>query len=142
MPIVVGDHVAIPVGSTVTGRVTEVLAGKKGLKVEEKGGSVVIFFDTVTVRDKTVPISAVVSSIAGSKKKTGGIIGGSAAGGALLGKVLGGESKDAAIGAVIGGGIGTAIAAGTKGADLKLPAGTELLMTLDEAVEITIVEGS
>ena len=46
-PVVVGDRVAIPANSTLQGRVTSVLAGTKGLKISEKGGVVVLAFDTV-----------------------------------------------------------------------------------------------
>jgi len=137
-PVVVGDRVAIPMGSTIHGRVTEVLSGTKGLDISEKGGAVVLSFDEVTTpQGYSTPISASITSIAKSKGKTAGIIGGSAAGGALLGKILGGSSKDAAVGAVVGGGIGTAIAAGTKGKELKIPAGTDLTMILDQALTIT-----
>jgi hypothetical protein len=79
---------------------------------------------------------ASISSIARSKGKTGKIIGGSAAGGALLGKVLGSNDEDIAVGAAVGGAIGTGIAAGTKGTELQLPAGTTLTMTLDQEMTI------
>lgn len=136
-PIVIGDRVAIPVGSTISGNVTHVDTGNKGLDISEKGGSVVLSFNSVTTPDGVrTPIVASISSIAPSKGKTGGIIGGSAAGGALLGKIIGGSSKDAAVGAVVGGGIGTAIVAGTEGKHLTIPAGSELTMILDQSVAI------
>jgi len=136
--VVVGDRVAIPQGSTLHGQVTEVLAGTKGLKISEKGGVVVLSFDTVrTPEGSSTPISASITRLASSKGKTSGIIGGSAAGGALIGKILGGDTKDAAVGAVLGGAIGTGIAAGTKGQELKIPAGTQLTMVLDRELSIT-----
>jgi len=135
--VVVGNQVAIPMGSTLHGQVTEVVSGTKGLKISEKGGVIVLSFDTVTTPGgSTTPIQASISKIASSKGKTAGIIGGSAAGGALLGKILGGDSKDAAVGAVLGGAIGTGIAAGTKGKELKIPAGTVLTMVLDQSLSI------
>lgn len=134
-PVIIGDRVAIPIGSTIHGRVTDVVQGKKGLKVSEKGGAIVLAFDKVTTpQGSSTPMSASLTSIASSGGKTAGIIGGSAAGGALLGKILGGRSKDAAVGAVLGAGIGTGIAAGTKGKEMSLPAGTELAIVLDEAL--------
>jgi hypothetical protein len=54
----------------------------------------------------------------------------------LLGKILGGHTKDAAIGAVAGAGIGTGIAAGTKGKEVKIPAGTALAITLDRSLTL------
>jgi len=138
-PVVVGDRVAIPQGSTISGRVTDVYAGKKGLKISEKGGSVVLSFDQViTPGGASAPMVASISRIARSKGKTEKIIGGSAAGGAVLGKILGKSNKDAAVGAVVGGAIGTGIAAGTKGTELKLPAGTALTMTLDQDMTIAV----
>jgi len=135
--ILVGGKVAVPAGSTIRGRVAEVIPGTKGMKISEKGGSVVLAFDRVTTpRGDSEPLSASLTSMASSTGKTAGIIGGSAAGGALLGKILGGGTKDAAIGAVVGGGIGTAIAAGTKGKELKIPAGTDLTLTLDQPLKM------
>jgi hypothetical protein len=40
------------------------------------------------------------------------------------------------VGAVLGGGIGTGIAAGTKGKELVIPAGTHLVITLDQPLTI------
>lgn len=135
--VVIGDRIAIPAGSIVRGQVTEVVQGTKGLKISEKGGSIVLSFDKLTTpRGNSEPIDASITSMASSTGKTAGIIGGSAAGGALLGKILGGSTKDAALGAVLGGGIGTGIAAGTKGKAVKIPAGTGLTLTLDRPLNI------
>lgn len=136
-PVVVGDHVAIPMGSTIHGRVTGVSRGTKGLDISEKGGAVAIAFDKVTTPGGySTPMSASLTRMAKSAGKTAGIIGGSAAGGALLGILLGDDDKDAALGAVVGGGIGTGIAAGTRGKELVIPAGTHLALTLDEPLWI------
>jgi hypothetical protein len=135
--VLAGGRIAIPEGSTIHGRVTEVSPATKGLKVSEKGGAVVLSFDKVTTpRGDSTPMSASLVSVASSKGKTAGIIGGSAAGGAVLGKVLGGDTKDAVIGAVVGAGIGTGIAAGTKGKELVIPAGTDFVITLDQSLTI------
>jgi len=137
VPVLVGDRVAIPMGSTIYGHVTGVTSATKGLDISEKGGVVAISFDTVTTPGGvSTPLSASLTRIATSGGKTAGITGGSAAGGALLGKILGGSSKDAAIGAVLGGAIGTGIAAGTEGSEVAVPAGTPLALTLDEPLTI------
>ena len=136
-PVLAGGRVAIPEGSVIRGEVTDVVPAKKGLKVSEKGGAVALSFTKVTTpQGYSTPISASLVSAASSTGKTAGIIGGSAAGGALLGKILGGSTKDAAVGAVVGGGIGTAIAAGTKGKKLEIPAGSDLIITLDQPLTI------
>jgi len=136
-PVLAGGRVAIPEGSIIHGQVTDVVPATKGLKISEKGGAVALSFSKVTTpQGYSTPISASLVRIASSTGKTAGIIGGSAAGGALIGKILGGSTKDAAVGAVLGGGIGTGIAAGTKGKKLLIPAGTELLITLDQPLTI------
>lgn len=138
VPVVVGDRVAIPAGSTLHGQVTNVMAGTKGLDISEKGGVVVLSFNEMTTpQGWSTPLNASITRIASSKGKTAGIIGGSAAGGALLGKILGDSDKDIALGAVLGGGIGTGIAAGTKGKALNIPAGTQLTVVLDQDLDIT-----
>jgi len=136
-PVVVGDRVAIPAGSTIHGSVTGVSPANKGLDISEKGGAVVLSFNEVTTpQGYSTPMSASLSRFAKSAGKTAAIIGGSAAGGALLGKILGGSTQDIAAGAVVGGGIGTGIAAGTKGKALVIPAGTDLALTLDQPLTI------
>jgi len=136
-PVIVGDRVAIPAGSTIRGQVTDVLPAKKGLK--DKGGAVTLSFDkVVTPAGFSAPMSATVSSVGKSGKKTAGIIGGSAAGGALLGKILGGGTQDAAVGAVVGGAIGTGIAAGTRGKEVEIAAGSHLAIILDQPLTIAV----
>ena len=135
--VLVGDQVAIPSGSTIQGLLTSVDPATKGLKIAEKGGTLVLSFTKVTTPSgSSSPMSASLTSAAKSDGKTAGIIGGSAAGGAILGKILGGHTKDAAIGAVVGSGIGTGIAAGTKGKEVVLPAGTHLSIALDQPLTI------
>ncbi len=136
-PVLVGDRVAIPTGSTISGRVTGVSPATKGLDISDKGGAVTLSFDKVTTpQGFSTPMSASLVRVAKSTGKTIGIIGGSAAGGAVIGQILGHSTKDTAIGAVLGGGIGTGIAAGTKGKELAIPAGTDLALTLDQALII------
>ncbi len=136
-PVVVGNRVAIPAGSTIRGQVTEVIPAKKGLK--EKGGVITLSFDKVeTPAGFSAPMSATVASVGKSGKKTAGSIGGSAAGGAILGKIIGGSTKDAALGAVVGGAIGTGIAAGTRGKEVEIPAGSHLAISLDQPLTIAM----
>jgi tRNA A-37 threonylcarbamoyl transferase component Bud32 len=137
-PVVAGDRVALPVGSTIRGRVSAAIPAKKGLG--DKAGSLTLSFDKVVTPDGFgAPMSAAMTSVGKtSGKKTAGAIGGSAAGGALLGKVLGKSRKDAAVGAVVGAAIGTGIAAGTRGEDVELPAGSPLTIKLDQPLSISI----
>jgi len=134
-PVVVGDRVALPAGSTIEGTVSDVIPAKKGLK--ESAGSLTLSFDRVsTPAGEDAPMNAAITQAAKSTKKKAGTIAGSAAGGALLGKILGKSSKDAAIGAVLGGAVGTGIAAGTKGSEMKIEAGTEMSISLQQPLTI------
>jgi len=137
-PVVVGSRVAIPAGSTIRGQVSDVIPAKKGLK--EKGGALNLSFDkVVTPSGFSAPMSATLSSVAPkSTKKTAGIIGGSAAGGALLGRILGKDAKGALVGAAVGGAVGTGIAAGTKGKEVEIPAGSRLSIILDQPLTIAV----
>ncbi len=71
----------------------------------------------------------------GSGGKKAAIIGGSAAGGLLLGKVLGKDSKGAAL---IGGAIGTAVAGGTKGKESIINADEEVSVSLEHAAQTSL----
>ncbi len=137
-PVIVGDRVAIPAGSAVHGRVSEAIPAKKGLS--DKQGSLSLSFDrVVTPAGFVAPMSAAMTSVAPrSGKKTAEIIGGSAAGGALLGKILGGSTKKAAVGSVVGGAVGTGLAAGTRGEDVQFPAGSPLSINLDQPLTISL----
>jgi hypothetical protein len=135
-PIVVEDAVVVPAGATLEGTVTEVVAQKK------IGGAskLTVTFDRLRMQSgEVVPVSATFAHVGKSQTgKDAATIGGSAAGGALLGKILGGNSKDAAIGAVVGGAVGTAVAAKNKGDALELPAGSPLTVTLEAPADVTI----
>ena len=116
----VDGKVVIPAGARVNAKVIEAQPAK------HFGGKALV---TVEAREVELPHDSVAldgsaTASAGSEKgKDTAIIAGSAGGGALLGKILGGDNKDAAIGAVVAGGIGTAVAS-RKGDEAILPAGT------------------
>jgi hypothetical protein len=136
--VVIGDRVVIPAGSSVQGHVSEAVAAKKGLS--DKGGSLSLSFDkVVTPSGAAAPMSAVLTSAAPkSTKKNAAMIGGGAAGGALLGKVFGGKTKDAVLGSLVGAAAGTGIAAGTKGQDVEMSAGSPLTIKLDQPIVLSL----
>jgi len=137
-PVVAGDRVAIPAGSRVHGRVIEANPAQRGLA--GKAGSLSLSFDkVVTPFGFAAPMSATTTSTgAKSGKKNAEIIGGSAAGGALLGRVFGGKSKNAAVGTIVGAAVGTGIAASTRGQDVEFAAGSSLTVRLDQPIRISI----
>lgn len=131
--ITVGDKVAIPAGSAVSGSVTDA----KPLGRFAGGASLALTLHSVTVNGKSYNIttSAFAEAAKGKGKRTGIMAGGGAAVGAIIGGIAGG-GKGAAIGALAGGGAGTAGAAFTGNKDIVLPA--EKLLTFKLANDLTI----
>ena len=132
---VVGTNgrVLLPAGPNVEGHVAESQdAGRFGRSNQK------LAFDRARLSDGTsVPIAGTLQTVGkGSAKKQTGIIAGSAVGGAILGKILGGDDKDAAIGAVLGGAIAAGSIAAKPGESIVLPAGTSIEITLDSAAEV------
>ncbi len=134
-PVVVGSRVVFPADSRLRGRVTDVKPASKGFK--DTGGAVAVSFDRITSPSgNSATIVAGFTKVAtGSGGKKAAIIGGSAAGGALLGKVLGKDTKGSA---VVGGAIGTAVAGGTKGKEAILEPGEQIDIGLEQAVRVTL----
>ncbi|MGH9869560.1 MAG: hypothetical protein ACREAA_15510 [Candidatus Polarisedimenticolia bacterium] len=89
---------------------------------------VAVAFDTVALPGGgTVPVEGGMAAYADSQKAKDA--------GAILGKVIGHDTKDAVAGAVVGGGVGTAIAS-RKGDDASLPAGTSARVQTRRALEL------
>jgi hypothetical protein len=124
----------IPAGSKVKGTVTEAIAAKPGAGKAKLAMS----FDELTFSDGySTPIKGTFREVTASqKKKNAAVIGGSAAGGALLGRILGKDTKGAVIGAIIGGGMGTAVVMGKDGGQAKLAADTPFEIKLEEEIQI------
>jgi hypothetical protein len=59
------------------------------------------------------------------------------AAGAILGRVIGKNTKGAIIGGIMGGIVGAGIAVQGKDADIVLPAGTHVLVTLAQHLTVT-----
>jgi len=136
-PVVVGSVVAIPVGTSVTGRVASVRepgrSDRAGIELE---------FREIRVDGRRYDLSAVVVDAdheksadpnSGEKAKK---IGGGAAAGALLGAVVGDGVKGALIGGAAGAAAGSIIYAGTRGKKLTLPVGTKVRIETDERMRI------
>jgi hypothetical protein len=132
-PVLVDGEIAIAAGSIVSGRVVQALASRR------LGGRAQIdleFLSLELASGGERPISASFHDRGESQnKKDAVIIGGSAAGGALLGRIFGSDSDDTVLGALVGGAIGTGIAARNKGQEVTLPAGTTIEIHLDSPLE-------
>jgi hypothetical protein len=124
-------RIAIPAGAQVNGTVTEVSKGSLTLAVS-----------SVTVRGKRYPIEASIAALV-PERYGQGINGGDAikvgagaAAGAIVGQIIAKNTKGTVIGAVVGAAVGAGVAAVTKGSDVRLPAGTNILITLDQRLTI------
>ena len=106
----VHGHTAIPVGSRVTGVVTEVKSAGKFKGAADLG----LTLKTISIRGNSYPVStsAFSEQTTGKGKRTTKMVAGGTGGGALIGGIAGG-GKGAAIGAAVGAGVGTAGAATT-----------------------------
>src|SRR5262249_14654499 len=120
----------------IRGQVTEVIPARK--EVKEQGGTLTLAFDKLeTPSGFGIPLSASVASMEKSNARGGGTLGASAAGGVSLGRVIGPSSKEAAPG-LAGGPGGTAIASGTRGKEVEIPAGSRVVVTLNQPLTIAI----
>lgn len=130
-PVVIGDRVAIPAGSTVTGVVSGAKAAVKGSRA-----FLVLAVKSVDVNGKSYPLSASADSmIAGSTRaRNVGAVAGGAAAGALLGKAIGGSGKGALIGGLIGGAAATGAVAASKGYQVEVKEGAEVTFNVNESV--------
>jgi hypothetical protein len=132
-PLYVDGALVLGAGAHVEGRVTEVEASGR-----VKGRARLAFtFDRLRTPTgpREIRTSYVAEEAASGKKKDAAVIGGAAGVGAVVGGIIGGK-KGAAIGAAIGGAGGTGVVLTTKGEEIRLPAGTQLNVRLDEPVVI------
>jgi len=134
--VVVDGVEAVPVGSPVSGVVTEAHPSGK-----VKGLARVAFrFDQLGVAgglEKRVQTRTVAVQAPSTKRNDAMKIGLPAAGGAIVGGILGG-GKGAAIGGAVGAGAGTAVVLSTPGKEVHLPSGTALTVKLLEPVTVSI----
>jgi hypothetical protein len=130
-PVIVGNEVVIPAGSTVTGVI-------EGVKGAEKGDRafLVLGVSSINANGRTYSISAGTDSIiAGSTRARNlGAIAGSAAAGALIGKAVGGGGKGALIGGLIGGAAATGAVAKSKGYQVVIKEGTVITFNVERQV--------
>jgi hypothetical protein len=132
--IVIDNREVIPSGSTIEGRVTDAAPAKKGAGK----ATLAVSFGTLRLTSgyRTNIVGSFQEVSASKKGRNSAIIGGSAAGGALLGRILGKDTKGAVIGAVVGGGVGTAVVMGTERQQAILPADTPFGIRLEQSIQV------
>lgn len=127
----VGRHVVIPAGTEVRGIVRRVEPARRpahGGRLELAFDSLVVNGQPVGMRSSVVRISE--SKVDKSKAGLGALLGG------LVGVVTGGKK-----GLLIGGAVGAAGAiVATKGDEVELPPGTEVVVRLERPVDLARIE--
>ena len=133
-PLMVNGTEVAAVGSTATGKVTNVVSsGRLSTPAE-----LALTLTSLTPRGGAkVAIATNTWSMKGEshKKRDIEMMGGGAAAGAVIGAIAGGR-KGAAIGTLVGGGGGTAVAAETGKKEIRLPSETKLSFTLSQAITL------
>jgi hypothetical protein len=131
--VLVGNAVAIPQGTNVSGTVTDAKALGKFA-----GGAVLsVRLDSITLNGADMPVQSSVKTFSakGKGKRTAVITGGGAALGGLIGGLAGG-GKGAAIGLAAGAGAGAGGSALTGNKDIALPAESAVTFELSQALEV------
>jgi hypothetical protein len=132
-------RVAIPSGSVVSGTITDV----KSASSPSNSGTLTLAVNSVSVRGRSYPIDASIDSLDTQRQGQGvsggdvAKVGAGAAAGAILGRVIGKNTKGAVIGGILGGIVGAGIAVQGKDANIVLPAGTHVLVTLGRRLSVT-----
>ncbi len=132
-------RVVIPAGSLVSGTITDV----KSAPNPSSPGTLTLALNSVAVNGRSYPMHASIDSLATERHGrsiSGGDavkVGVGAAAGAIVGQIISKNSKGTIIGAVVGGAAGGVYAAATKDGDISLPAGTHILVTVTQRLNIT-----
>jgi hypothetical protein len=131
--VIIDGLVAIPQGTPVTGRVSEVHEA-----AHFKGSSLLtVELTNINRKGEHIPVTTEPFSKegAGRGKNTAEKVGGGAAVGAILGGIFGG-GKGAAIGAASGGALGAGANTVTKGQQVQIPSETLIRFRLSNAVAV------
>lgn len=126
-------RVVIPAGSLVTMTVTELAPAKSKSAAD---GKLALEVNSVNVRGRIYALDADVDPVAHELKGRGVTagevekVGVGTAVGALGGRIIGGNTKGAVIGGIVGAGAGTAVAVQTSSRDVVVRPGTTVKITL------------
>ena len=138
-PIVIGGRTVLRSGSLASGYVVQ--ATRPG-KVKGRG-RVAVRFTRITPTGSDAGYNMQTRSWAAvapaTKKKDALTIGVPAAGGAVIGGLVKGK-KGAGVGALVGGGAGTAAVLSTRGKDVRIGRGTTLAVRLTAPLTIAVEE--
>lgn len=133
--VTIGSAAPFPAGSVVHGVVAAVASAEKGSRAY-----FVLRLTSIEANGRTHELGATADSmIAGStRKRNVGAIAGGAAAGALLGKAIGGSGKGAVIGGVLGGAAATGAVAASKGFQVEVKQGQEVVFRVDSDTKVKL----
>ncbi|MEO5988163.1 MAG: hypothetical protein ABIU54_08930 [Candidatus Eisenbacteria bacterium] len=133
--VIVGSMAPFPAGSIVHGVVEGVQPAAKGSRA-----FLVLRMTSIEANGRSQTVHASTDSIiAGSTRARNlGAIAGTAAAGALIGKAVGGGGKGALIGGLLGGAAATGTVAASKGYQVVLKEGTELVFRVDSDTRLRL----
>jgi glycine zipper 2TM protein len=132
-------RIAIPAGSVVYGTITDV----KSASSPNSSGTLTLAVNSITVRGKNYPLDATIDSLATERASQGVTgsdavkVGVGAAAGAIIGQIIDKNTKGTVIGAAVGAAAGGTYAVLTKDADIRLPAGTHIIVTLRQRLTVS-----
>ena len=136
-----GGAVIAEQGASINGEITELRRASRA-KSEDERAMVKLQFTTIHTVDGEKPLSSTVTNsegkmVAGSTTTRDAlIIGGSTVAGAVIGKVVGKDTKATVIGAVGGAILGTGAVMAAKGYELEVPAGATVTLRAESPVTV------
>ncbi|HEU5312155.1 MAG TPA: hypothetical protein VFV24_11945, partial [Candidatus Eisenbacteria bacterium] len=136
-----GGAVIAEQGASIHGEITELRRASRA-KSEDERAMVKLQFTTIHTVDGDKPLSSTVTNsegkmVAGSTTTRDAlIIGGSTVAGAVIGKVVGKDTKATVIGAVGGAILGTGAVMAAKGYELEVPAGATVTLRAESPVTV------
>ena len=132
--VTVGTMAPFPAGSVVHGVVAAVKPAEKGDRA-----MMVMRVTSIEANGKTHEISATADSLVAGSTRTRnvGAVAGTAAAGALIGSAMGG-GKGALIGGILGGAAATGAAAKSKGYQVTVKEGAEMVFKVDHDTKLKL----
>ena len=141
-PLVAPDgHVIANQGALIRGEISELTRASKS-RAEEDRASLKFAFTSIETVDGEKSMNTTVTNsegkmVAGSTTKRDAlVIGGSTVAGAILGKIIGKDTKGAVIGAFGGAVLGTGAMMASKGHELEVPAGSKISLRAEEPITV------
>ena len=145
-PLVVGGKVVANEGALVSGKISDL---KRASHAKDAEGRAFLKFDfnSIETVDGSKSLNATVTSSEGKEleaKSTSTrdklLIGGGTVAGAVIGKVAGGSTKSTIIGAIGGAAVGAGVVAASKGHELEVPAGAQVVLKTEDPITVVMAK--